>query len=106
MIKLEIMEQDGAPVITTDWREAEARQMAAYRMRWLSRSGRWARTTDQDGRVRTFGQVPEGRGAPSSHYVVREVSEDGTDGAAAKVFGPGVTRTRAEDWRLDHRLGG
>src|SRR5260370_30899624 len=114
MIKLEIWEQisplESKRVSNTEWRNAEAKQMAAFRMRWLRPGGnhgpRWARTTDQDGRVRTFGQVPEGQEAPSGHYVVRQVNADGTDGEIVKSFSSITSRNRAEDWRLDHPLRG
>jgi hypothetical protein len=101
MIHLEILEADGSQAIANDWREGESRQMAAYRMRWLKRSGRWARTTDHDGRVQTFGQVPENMEAPAGHYEARKVAGD----ELVKVFTPKTTRSRAEQWRLDNRMG-
>ena len=107
MIKLEIFDQ-GETVVSSEWREDESRKMGAYRMRWLGRPkpGRWARTTDSDGRVRTYGDVPESHEAPAGHYVARRVSVDGTDREVVKHFTPKTTKSRAEQWRLNNRLGG
>jgi len=57
MIKFEVFNLDGSLAISNEWRDDEGKQLSAYRMRWLRPSarhaGRWARTTDADGRVRT-----------------------------------------------------
>ena len=37
MIKFEVFRADGERLISNDWADSEARQLAAYRMRWLSR---------------------------------------------------------------------
>ena len=62
-VKLEILDQDGAVVMSTGERPAsEARSLAALRMRWLSpRRGHdyWARVTLADRTVRTYGEVPQ-----------------------------------------------
>ncbi len=39
MIKLELLEQDGTVASSTEWADSEARQMAAFRMRWLRPRG-------------------------------------------------------------------
>jgi len=106
VIKFEVFRADGERLISNDWADSEARQLAAYRMRWLSRRpGRWARTTDSDGRVRTFGDVPEGQEAPAGHYVARRVNADFSDGEIVKHFTPKTTKSLAEEWRLSNRMG-
>jgi hypothetical protein len=108
MIKLEIFEADEALAVSTEWRKAEAKQMAAYRMRWLrpggNRAGLWAKTTDADGRVRTYGAVPEGQEAKPGRYGVFEIQADGS--LAAEPVKTYKTRTPAVNYQLDHRLGG
>ncbi len=109
MIKFEVFNLDGSLGISNEWRDDEGKQLSAYRMRWLRPSarhaGRWARTTDATGRVRTYGDVPEGQEAKPGHYGVFEVQDDGTPAAEPlKTFG--TSRAKAEDCRLGHRLGG
>src|SRR5258708_38281425 len=107
MIKLEIFHQDGSLAVSNEWRQAEAKQMAAYRMRWL-RSDRgsvanWARTTDADGRVRTYGDVPEGQEAEPGRYGVFEIQADGS--LADEPVKTYETKAPAVNYQLDHRLG-
>src|SRR5258708_39519258 len=72
MIKFEVFNQDGSLAISNEWRDDEARQLSAYRMRWLRPSarhaGRRARTTDAPGRVRTYGDGPQGQEAKPGHH--------------------------------------
>src|SRR5260370_25290654 len=97
MVKLEIWEQisslESKRVSNTEWRNAEAKQMAAFRMRWLRPGGnhvpRWARTTDQDGRVRTFPLVPDGQAAPRRPYVRLPVNADGSGSALVNSISSG-----------------
>jgi hypothetical protein len=104
MIKLEILDRDGTVIVSGEWRDQEAKQMSAYRMRWLRYGGRWARSTDGDGRVRTSGDVPEGQGAKPGRYAVYEIQADGSlADEPVKTF---KTKTPAVNWQLDHRLGG
>jgi len=111
MIKLEIFEPDGRRVMATEWRDSEARQMGAYRMRWLGsgkRPGLWARTTDRYGKVTTQGQVPEGQEAERGRYVIHAWREDGDylDAEPFHVMPASTSASKAEDYRLDHRMGG
>src|SRR5258708_17531740 len=80
MIKFEVFSQDGSLAISNEWRDDEAKQLSAYRMRWLrpsARAGRWARTTDAAGRVRTYGDVPQRQEAKPGHYGVFQVQDEG-----------------------------
>ncbi len=108
MIKFEVFNQDGELQVSNEWREGEAKQLSAYRMRWLrpggKRYGLWARTTDADGRARTYGNVPRGQEAKPGRYGVFEVqADDSLADKPVKTFG--TRRASAEDYRLGHRLG-
>lgn len=109
MIHFEVFDADGRLAVSNDWPDDQARQLGAYRMRWLrptARSaGRWARTTDADGRVRTYGDVPAGSEAAPGRYGVFEWRADGRY-EEAEPLKTSSAKGKAEDWRLDHRLGG